>query len=105
TRTYSPGASQMGARAPSPECRAGTFFNDWRVTHLSQSGHQLPLYSVAAAHQPSNSPSGAGPAQYWYFGFLTGLMTPAIWPEPARIKRTFLPKSLAPMKTDFAGAM
>ncbi len=26
---------------------------------------------------------GAPPVQYWYFGFASGLTTPAMWPEPA----------------------
>ena len=26
---------------------------------------------------------GGPPVQYWYFGFDTGLTTPAMWPEPA----------------------
>src|SRR5271165_7641015 len=105
TFTYSPGASEMGFSLPSPGLRAGTFSGAWAATHSIQSGHQEPGVSLAAATQESKSPSGGPSVQYWYFGLPAGLTTPAMWPEPARTKRTGPPKHFAPPNTPRAGAM
>ena len=43
--------------------------------------------------------------QYWYLTLPGGLMTPAMWPEPASTYSTGPPNSCEPMNTDLAGAM
>src|SRR5208337_4797360 len=103
--TYSPGASPIAFSLPSPGLRAGTFSGAWAAIHWIQSGHQEPGVSLALASQESKSPSNGPPVQYWYLGLPAGLTTPAIWPEPARTKRTGPPKTLAPLYTPRAGAM
>ena len=45
------------------------------------------------------------PVQYWYLGLLGGLITPAMWPDPARTYFTGPPKNCEPYSTDLAGAM
>ena len=60
-------------------------------SHLSQSGHHEPGYSVGAGAairrgSPGSSPSrSASAGTSWLRG---GLTTPAMWPEPASMKRT-----------------
>src|SRR5208283_1383022 len=105
TRTYSPGASQMGSSLPSPGWRAGTFSGDCRVYQSIQCGHQEPLTSSALSIQSSSSPLGCPPRQYWYFPFSGGLMIPATCPAPPSTYSTGPPKSLAPRKTERAGAI
>ena len=43
--------------------------------------------------------------QYWYFFAAGGLITPAIWPEPAMMKRTGPLNSWVDLNTELAGAM
>lgn len=52
---------------PSSGFRAFTFLPSWLSIQFCQCTHQEPLCGVAAACQPSKSPAGDGPVQYWYF--------------------------------------
>ena len=82
-RPRSPSACPCRARArpwpapPPPKCRGSMPI---------QSGHQLPLVSVAPAMNCSSVSAFASLVQYWYLPASGGLTTPAIWPEPASTK-------------------
>src|SRR4029453_9885754 len=106
TFTYEPGAASVGLSLPAPIFRAGIIFLSCALIHSSQSGHHEPGCSVAVLSQLSTfEPLGFSPVQYWYFGLLGGLITPAMWPDPARTYFTGPPKNCEPYSTDFAGAM
>ena len=90
-----------------PGLRAGTMSPDDFASHAIQWGHQEPGVSFAVLIQPSSvSPDlGFEPVQYWYLTLSGGLMTPAMWPEPARTNSTGPENNCAPLNTDTAGAI
>src|SRR5690606_28060456 len=90
-----------------PGSRAGTRLPECLANHLTQCGHQEPGVSLAPAIHSSSVSVDFLLVQYWYlirFGS-GGLITPAMWPEPARTNSTGPPNSFDPTNTDFAGAM
>src|SRR5262245_14997198 len=95
----------MGVSLPPPGSRAGTSADSSSLSQESQSGHHEPGWSSALAIQLSRLPTGGPPVQKLYFGLPGGLITPAIWPEPASTYLTGPPKNFDPRKADFAGAM
>src|SRR5215831_14610027 len=96
----------MGGSTPAPGSRAGTSVASCALSQASQSGHHEPGCSFALdSHRSRFALVGLGPVQYWYFILSAGLITPAIWPEPARTKRMRPPKNFEPTSTDLAGAM
>src|SRR5262245_47531860 len=100
------GSASVGLSLPPPIFRAGTIFLSCALSHSSQSGHHEPGCSVAVLSQLSTLELlGFLPVQYWYLGLLGGLITPAMWPDPARTYFTGPPKNCEPYSTDLAGAM
>ncbi len=80
----------MAGRPPAPGTRAATLGPDLADSHLSQSFHHEPGNSWAPAFH-SSSVGGffaVSFSQCWYFLLRGGLTTPAMWPEPASMKRT-----------------
>lgn len=73
-----------------PGTRVGTFGPESADSHLSQSCHHEPGNSlVPACHSASvGGLVAVSFSQCWYFLFRGGLTTPAMWPEPASMKRT-----------------
>ena len=106
TLTYEPGASSIAFNLPAPILRAGTISGPCPLSHSTQSGHHEPACSVAFfIHVSTLDPLGLSPVQYWYFGLFGGLITPAMWPEPASTYFTGPPKNCEPVRTDLAGAI